>query len=132
MLKSGSDLIKKNDVILICLMAAVAIIAYLIWQFAMPSGKTAVIRVDGEIVKTLSLNKDCEEEIPLTDGKNKLQIKDGKVRMTSADCPDKICVNHRAISHEGETIVCLPHKLVIEIEGESPEDEENSIDVYTK
>jgi hypothetical protein len=50
-----------------------------------------------------------------------LVIKDGKAFIQNADCPDKICAEHKPISKTGETIVCLPHKLVIEI----TENEEN-------
>ena len=39
--------------------------------------------------------------------------------MSKADCPDQICRNHAAISQTGETIVCLPHKAVIEITSET-------------
>ena len=46
---------------------------------------------------------------------NILVIKDGRADMTDADCPDRICVNHRPVSQEGETIVCLPHKVVVEV-----------------
>jgi len=37
------------------------------------------------------------------------------VDVIEADCPDKICVKHTNIKNAGETIICLPHKLVIEI-----------------
>ena len=42
-------------------------------------------------------------------------IENGKVKMKEADCPDQICVHHRAISKNRETIVCLPNKVVVEI-----------------
>ncbi len=48
---------------------------------------------------------------------NVLLIKDGQASMTEADCPDLICVHHKPVSREGETIVCLPHKLVVEVTG---------------
>jgi hypothetical protein len=37
--------------------------------------------------------------------------------MTAADCPDKLCVKQRSIAKEGETIVCLPHRVVVKISG---------------
>jgi len=53
----------------------------------------------------------------LTDsGKNVLVIENGEASIKSATCPDKICVSHRKISKSGETIVCLPNKVVVEIE----------------
>ena len=53
--------------------------------------------------------------------------------MTEADCPDKICVNTGKISKIGETIVCLPHRVVVEIQGEvSQSDSDDSIDSVVK
>lgn len=40
---------------------------------------------------------------------------DGTVRMLAADCPDQICVNHREIRESMDNIICLPHRLVLEI-----------------
>ena len=54
-------------------------------------------------------------EIPGKVGKCILIISDGKADMESADCPNQICVHHSAISHTGETIVCLPNRVVIEV-----------------
>ena len=51
---------------------------------------------------------------------NVLVIKDGVAFVESADCPDEVCVAHLPISREGETIVCLPHRLVIRIVGGDP------------
>ena len=58
--------------------------------------------------------------------------KDGKASMAKADCPDKICVNHAAISKKGETIVCLPHKVVVEVVDENGIQDGNQIDIISK
>ena len=41
----------------------------------------------------------------------------GAAAVTEADCGDHTCVRTGAVSREGERIVCLPHKLIIHIEG---------------
>ena len=46
---------------------------------------------------------------------NLFSVTDGVVQMEAADCRDQICVRHRAVSAVGESIICLPHKLVVEI-----------------
>lgn len=51
-------------------------------------------------------------------GSNRLVIENGGARITSADCPDKICVHHKEIRTAGEQIVCLPHRLIVRIEEE--------------
>ena len=45
-----------------------------------------------------------------------MKIKDGEADMISADCPDKLCVHQKAISKDGESIICLPNQVVVEIE----------------
>ena len=52
---------------------------------------------------------------------NLFSVADGVVRMEAADCRDQICVNHRPVSRGGESIICLPHRLVVEIAGGTDE-----------
>lgn len=54
-------------------------------------------------------------KIPGTVGECILVIKDGEAYMQEADCPNQICVHHSPVSHKGETIVCLPNRVIIEI-----------------
>jgi hypothetical protein len=54
-----------------------------------------------------------------TDGLNRLVIKDGKAYVEWANCPNlstqKRCTAHRPIYRRGESIVCLPHEVVIAV-----------------
>lgn len=108
---------KKNDIFLIgalLLIGAGLFLGYRI--FYRQVGASVEIRVDGKIYQTLSLAKDQRLEIPTEDGgSNVLCIQDGAADMTEANCPDGLCVKQAKISHDGETIVCLPHKLVITV-----------------
>jgi hypothetical protein len=111
---------KKNDLILIAVLLAVAGAVYVGSRFV--SGTTeetaeAVVTIDGVEYGRYALAEERTERIELSDGNyNILVIRDGKADMTEASCPDKICVDHRAISHTGESIICLPHKVVVTIE----------------
>ena len=113
---------KKNDLILI---GAILVIAFTIlvgqrlWQKQNTGDNPqVVITIDGVETQRLPLDEDGGCTILLEgDDSNELEIKDGEARITDANCPDKICVKHRPIRYQGETIVCLPHKLVISIEG---------------
>ena len=58
---------------------------------------------------------------------NLLFISGGEVSVFDADCPDGLCVKARNISKSGESIICLPHKLVIQIESK----EEGALDAVT-
>ena len=48
-------------------------------------------------------------------GYNIIDIKDGQVSMTEADCHNQVCVHHKPIEKNGQSIICLPHKVVVEI-----------------
>ena len=69
------------------------------------------ITVDGKEYGTYSLAEDQTIQINDT---NVCEIKDGKVSMTEANCPDHLCMKQKAIDSTGGTIVCLPNKVVIE------------------
>lgn len=105
----------RNDLILVCVLLIGALVMFLIFKGSLKSGNKAVITVNGEKVSVFSLNEKIKETVKTENGVNTVEIKDGKVTVTDADCPDKICANHRPISKVGETIICLPHKLVVEI-----------------
>lgn len=115
----------KRDIILVLSMVIIAAAAFLIINFAVKKdGSYAVIKVDGNVIKTLDLNsgETIIEVNGYQGGVNKVVINDGKVSMTDADCPDELCVMTGKISRVGETIVCLPHRVVVEIKG-SPDDD---------
>ena len=116
----------KNDLLLIGGALVLALVAYLIMTFfqgqATHNAK-AVVTIDGKLYGSYCLAEDTIEKIELPDGSyNMLEIKEGKADITEASCPDGICVNHRAVSKQSQSIVCLPNKVVVEIEsGEEPE-----------
>lgn len=106
--------LKKKDLILIILIIGVACGFYLFHEL---TGKTdagrVTVKVDGKVTGSYSLDND--QEIEINNGSNILTIKDGKAKMTEADCPDKLCVHQRAISKYHESIICLPNKVVVEV-----------------
>lgn len=120
--------IRKNDIILIAVLALIAFVSYIgigFFQGANTKNGVAVVTIDGEEYGRFPLAVDTTERIELPDGSyNILEIRDGEADITDASCPDGICVNHRAVSKRGESIVCLPNKVVVEIEN----GEESDID----
>ena len=108
----------RNDIIFVISVVAFAVLVFFCFKLTMKNGKSAKVTVDGKTIYTLSLNEDAQKKVKTELGENTVSVKDGKVSVIFADCPDKICAKHRAISKSGETIVCLPHKLVVEISGE--------------
>ena len=81
-----------------------------------PKKNTVIIKSDGKILYTLDLSREPDRtfEIKTDRGENTVEIKDGKIRVLSADCPDKTCVRMGWLESSAMPIVCLPHKLVIE------------------
>ncbi len=108
----------RNDIILILSLLLIAVIG-IVYLFCFKSaGDTVKVTVDGKIYGTYALNKNIAVDIYSgVDDKylNRLVIKDGKAYMEYATCPDGICVKHRAIFRDGESIVCLPQKVVITV-----------------
>lgn len=90
------------------------------------SGENVVVKVDSEVVKTLPLSVDVTYEIKTKSGENTVVIKDHKAYISSATCPDKLCMKMGKIDKSGQSIVCLPNRVIIQIEGK-----ESDIDTYT-
>ena len=78
--------------------------------------KQVVIKVDGEVYGRYALDEDQVIEVQEGDFYNRIRIEDGKAYMEEADCPDGYCEEQGKINNRTQTIVCLPHKLVVEIE----------------
>ena len=107
--------LKKKDWILIVVIIFVSAGSYFLHQSFQHMGRgCVVIKVNGVIEGTYNLNED--QEISINGGSNILQIQNGKASMIEADCPDKLCVHQKAISKDGESNICLPNQVVVEIE----------------
>ena len=104
-----------NDIFLVVALLLFSLVIFVIFKVNLKDGNCIKVTIDNEVKYCYNFNEDIE--VVINDGKNTntLVIKDGKASISTANCPDKICVAHRAISKTGETIVCLPHKLVVEI-----------------
>ena len=113
--------LRRRDLILLALFFLIAAGGLFWFLFAYrEAGNYVEITVRGESYGFYSLNED--REIPIiTEGKesNHLVIAGGVADMTRADCPDKICVHHMAVSQIGETSVCLPNQVVVTVVGEA-------------
>lgn len=121
--------IQKNDIRLIAILIVAALATYIgigFFQGTNTKNGVAVVTIDGVEHGRYPLVVNTTEKIELPDGSyNVLEIKDGKADITEASCPDGICVNHRAVSKRGQSIACLPNKVLIEIEN----GEESDIDI---
>lgn len=111
---------KKADIFLAAGALAAAAGIYLFYSAGAGAGGGAKVTVDGETAAFLPLDQDDSLRIETAQGYNTVTIQGGTVMVTEADCRDQICLEHKKISRTGETIVCLPHKLVVEVTGNGP------------
>ncbi len=111
----------KNTLFLAMAFLTVSMIGSLFFMATKKGGTEVSVTVDGKEHYKGSLF--VEKELQIGEG-NTLLIRNGKADMTEADCPDQICVKHEPISHAGETIICLPNRVVVTItSGENTKEE---------
>ncbi|MEA4922501.1 MAG: NusG domain II-containing protein [Eubacteriaceae bacterium] len=117
-------IIKKADIILIICLIVCGLAATIVLSSGKTGTGTAVITIDGKTFGTYSLLKDRTIN---THTGNIIAIKDGYVYMKSATCHGQDCVHQGKIDGASQSIICLPHKLVVEIKGE-----DNDYDTISK
>ncbi len=110
---------KKNDIILLASLIVAALAAFggiTLYSHISTREPQAVVFLDGEEQGRYPLAEDVTVEIRQKNGSyNILQIDGGKAEISEASCPDKVCVNHRPVDGQGESLICLPNKMVVEI-----------------
>lgn len=107
---------KKNDVVLGGGILVIALVLFLVMHLTRnEAGNQIRIMVDGEVYGTYSLEKNQVIEVKEKDFYNRIRIQDGAAYMEEANCPDGYCEEQGKISGRTQTIVCLPHKLVVEV-----------------
>lgn len=114
---------KKKEIIAVLILIIIAVVSFVcIKFFAEGKGKYVKVYVNEKLTKTFDLTKDREYFIETKIGYNLLIIKNEKARILDADCPNKICVDKGYISKNGESIICLPHHIVVTIESSEDKD----------
>ena len=84
-------------------------------------GEGTVVQViqDGTVLQEIDLSKVREPysfEVAAPDGgMNRIEVEPGRIRVSDADCPDKICMSQGWLSDQAVPIVCLPHRLIIKV-----------------
>lgn len=119
---------KKNDIKLIGIILILAVVCFVALQLTNKVGASVIVTIDGKKYGTYSLEKDQTIDIKSDYGTNELVIKDKKAKVEEASCPDKLCVHQHAINKTGQTIVCLPNKVVVTVEN----GDKNEVDGITQ
>lgn len=113
----------RYDIILIIGLLVITAIIALGVRLTEKTGKTVMVSVDGVVKYTFPLDEDIEFKIEGYEGGiNYLVIKDGEAYLTEASCPDLLCVQMGKISSQGQSIICLPNRVVVEIRDDNESD----------
>lgn len=115
----NKKILGKNDLILIIFLLIMTSVVGVIIFFTKHEGKQVVVSVDGVVTDIYSIEDDGTYEIQGYDGgRNILVIADGVAYMSEASCPDHLCMGMGRISNVGQSIICLPNRVIIEIRDE--------------
>lgn len=102
---------KKGDIAVICSVAVAFVLSIVLLIPFSKQGSRVVVKQDNKIIynESININKTVDT---LT---NTVIIKDGIVYISDATCKNQVCVNTGKISKKGESIICLPNKVIVEI-----------------
>ena len=107
--------IKKKEIQFFIIILVIAGIFCIIFSMMHTQYNMVTVSINGTTEKQFDLSQDQNYTIQTEKGYNILQIQNHIATIIEADCPDQLCVQQKSISHTGEMIVCLPHKVVVEI-----------------
>lgn len=119
---------KKMDIIIIIALLVISFIPEIVLGVKHKKNfdiKYAEITVGGKLYKKIPLTGHRGEEeylIKTKYGTNLALIKDDQIAIIEADCADEVCMQPGFIGKTGQSLVCLPHKVMIEITGENNDD----------
>ena len=111
---------RRLDIIILIVLIVIAIGSWI--------AVTVLFDVNGDYVEVIVDNHDGEYQVDDGEYSNIITIKNREVYMKSSDCPDQICVKQGKIKKQGESIICLPHKLVIRIASEEYPEVDSNVD----
>ena len=106
---------RRADLIVIAALLLLALALYLVLGAFRTEGGIVVVRVDGVETERHALSEDGI--YPLNGGSNILVISEGQAWVSEANCPDRICVRQGKIHYTGQSIICLPNRLSVTVEG---------------
>lgn len=113
----GKKKLNRRDILLIVLALVIGFTVNTLVQKNQQKGYEVAVSVDGKETRRFSLAEDAEYTITGYKGKgrNQLIIANQQARIQEADCPDLVCANHKPIYKKGETIICMPHRVIVQI-----------------
>lgn len=128
------------DALVVLCVAALAVgLALFQWRGGQSQALTAVVSVDGEEVDRFSPEDLLERPRTYTNNGYTLTVVFGidyegparnamppsgesGLRVAASDCPTQDCVHTGIIARSGQSIVCLPARVIVRLEGGTAED----------
>ena len=107
-------LIKPLEAVIIGIILLGSIAAIVVMDLSGSSSRTAVIRC-GDVRHELALDKDGLFRFDGIDAE--FEVKNGKIRLINASCPDKICEKTGYIGSSGQSLICVPNKITVSVVG---------------
>ena len=109
-------IMKKTDILIPLAVILVSLAGFAAFKLNSGSAEEVLVTVNGHEVERYDLSSEVDTVIEGAAGfNNRLVIHNGKASIVSANCPDGICVKSGEIKEDGEVIVCLPNRVVVEI-----------------
>ncbi len=118
---SVPKLAQKKDILILGVLLTVTVLAGFFF-FSKEGGQTATVRVNGQVVQTLSLQIPKEYTFENNGHTLTLLVENQTVRVVSSTCNDKVCQNAGALQNQGSCAVCLPAAISITVNGSTPPD----------
>ena len=134
-------MIRRGDLLIILFLMAASFLPLGVFSYHQANAESAdhiaVISVDGNVVKEFVLKDDGQTETYVfrdDDGHENVIVREGtQIRIDSADCDDQLCVRMGAKDGIGETIVCLPNRILVEVRGtqRATDEDEEALDIIS-
>lgn len=109
---------RAGDFVIGILILLLAVGIWVYPSFVSEEGKVCRISVDGKLYGEMSLAEDGEIKLPGCT----VKVEDGEAFVENSTCPDKVCEKTGRISRNGESIICVPNRVSVEISGEGETD----------
>lgn len=107
----------RRDLLLLVVVVGLALCALGLQRILARPAAYALVTIDGAEVARLPLTVPTTRTFQTEEGFNIVEVADGTIRVREADCPDLRCVRQGPITRTGEVIACVPHGLLIALEG---------------
>lgn len=138
-MKTYINMIRKGDILIVLLLMIGSFLPLGIFSYKQAQANNenlqAIVQVDGETLKVFDLVDDGETESFLYQdehGHENLIVRTGtSIQIQEANCGDQVCVRMNAIDASGETILCLPHRLLVEVVSDEPMNQSDGIDIIS-